>query len=218
MNLYTVLGVDRTATPAQIKAAYRKLSKLHHPDAGGERKAWDQIQHAYEVLSNQSRREKYDATGDDTQIPDPEAQERAQVAAVVRQIISGVLQSSRDDPAYVDFRERIIRDLDGKRAQMTQDRQQLELKIKRVERFIGRFVKDDGGEDVIGDVVKQGLRDLEAQVANVGNALKLHEKVVAVFLQYRYEMDSMSSEGQNPPTEPSHQRSTYLLGGSRAPR
>lgn len=216
MNLYEVLGVDRTATPAQIKAAYRKLSKKHHPDAGGDRAEWDRISHAYEVLSDEPRRAKYDATGDDTRTPDPEAQERAQVASIVRQIISGVLQSSRDDPGRVDFRQRIIADLDVKRAQMTQDKSQLELKIKRVERFQGRFVKDEGGDDIIGDVVRQGLRDLEAQVVNVDNALKLHEKVVQVFLQYRYEIDPADSEGHYPPTGPSHQRSTFLLGGSSA--
>jgi len=211
IDLYTQLGVDRTATSAQIKAAYRKLAKKAHPDAGGDRRVWDRILHAYEVLSDAPRRAKYDATGDDTQTPDPEDLERAQVAAIVREIISGVLQSSRDDPARIDFRERIISQLDVKRAAMTQDKHQLELKVKRVERFVGRFVKEGSEDDIIGDVVKQGLRDLETQIANVERAMKLHEKVVAVFLQYRYEMDPTDSEGQNPPAGPSHQR--YLFGG-----
>lgn len=212
---YLVLGLQPDATPAQIKAAYRKLSKKHHPDAGGDREQWDKISQAYEVLSDPARRSKYDATGDDTQTPDPEAQQRAQVAAIVRQIISGVLQSSRDDPGQVDFRSRIMTDLDMRRAQMVQDKSQLELKVKRVERFVGRFKKDDDGEDIIGDVVRQGLRDLEAQIVNVDNAIKLHEKVTQVFLQYRYEMDPVDSEGHYPPTGPSHQRTTFLIGGSR---
>lgn len=216
---YVVLGLTPDATPAQIKAAYRKLAKTAHPDAGGDRKAWDAILLAYEVLSDAPRRAKYDATGDDTQTPDPEAQERAQVAAAVRQIISGVLSQSRDDPGRVDFRQRIIRDLEVSKGQMSNDREQVKLKIKRVERFIGRFQKDGDEDDLIGDVVRQGLRDLEAQIANIEKAMELNEKVTRVFLQYRYEIDPVDDEGQWSPTGPSHQQmTTFLIGGSRSRR
>lgn len=217
-DLYTVLGVDRTATPAQIKSAYRKLAKTAHPDKGGDRTVWDQVSHAYEVLSDALRRAKYDATGDDTQTPDPEAAERAQVASIVREIISGVLRTSLDDPELVDFRSRILNDLNVKRQSMAQDRQNLVGKINRVERFIGRFVKDADGDDLIEEIVRQTLRELKAQIATVDNAILLHQKVVQVFLEYRYETDPMRNEGQWSPTESAHQRiTTYLIGGSRSP-
>lgn len=212
---YLVLGLTPDATPAQVKAAYRKLSKLCHPDKpGGSINKWRELQLAYEVLSDAQRRAKYDATGDDTQTPDPDAQERAQVAAIVRQIISGVLSSSRDDPGRVDFRQRIMVDLDLTRSQMIRDRQQLELKVQRVERFEGRF-KTDGEDDLIGDVVKQGIRELHAQIENVDKAIKLHEKVTQVFVQYRYEMDPTDDEGQWSPAGPTYQP-PFILRGNRS--
>lgn len=194
---YTVLGLQSDATPAQIKKAYRSLSKKYHPDAGGDREQWDRISKAYEVLSDPARRAKYDATGDDTQSPDPEAQERAQVLSIVRSIISGVLQASQDDPAHIDFRARILRDMANKRRSMEMDKVLTQQKIARVQRFIGRF-KTDGEADPVNDVIRQGLRELEQQIENVDRAIELHEKVTQVFLGYQYETDPPPGEGQAP--------------------
>ena len=37
MNLYKILGIDKKADDETIKKAYRKLSKIHHPDVGGSK-------------------------------------------------------------------------------------------------------------------------------------------------------------------------------------
>lgn len=60
MDLYNVLGVERTANQDQIKRAYRKLASQHHPDKGGDTAKFQQIQSAYEVLSDPQRRADYD--------------------------------------------------------------------------------------------------------------------------------------------------------------
>lgn len=49
---YEVLGVGRDATAAEIKSAYRKLSKTNHPDAGGDPAVMRAINDAYEILSD----------------------------------------------------------------------------------------------------------------------------------------------------------------------
>ncbi|MFJ3388395.1 J domain-containing protein [Lysinibacillus sp. NPDC086135] len=62
---YETLGVSRGATPEQIKLAYRKLSKKHHPDVSGGNKESEKIflavTEAYKVLKDQASREAYDA-------------------------------------------------------------------------------------------------------------------------------------------------------------
>uniref|UniRef100_K3W867 5-formyltetrahydrofolate cyclo-ligase n=1 Tax=Globisporangium ultimum (strain ATCC 200006 / CBS 805.95 / DAOM BR144) TaxID=431595 RepID=K3W867_GLOUD len=68
-DLYEVLGVSASATPAQMKKAYRKLSLKYHPDkqTGETREAvkeqFVKVTNAYRVLSDPARREKYDLYG-----------------------------------------------------------------------------------------------------------------------------------------------------------
>ncbi|MFC7339280.1 DnaJ C-terminal domain-containing protein [Haloferula chungangensis] len=66
-DYYKVLGVDKGATEAEIKKAFRKLARTHHPDvakdkAGSEAK-FKEINEAYEVLGDSEKRKRYDAMG-----------------------------------------------------------------------------------------------------------------------------------------------------------
>lgn len=67
-DLYTVLGVQRSAEPAEIKRAFRKLTQQFHPDKNpGDKAAEDKFKEvsvAYEVLSDADRRKNYDEFGD----------------------------------------------------------------------------------------------------------------------------------------------------------
>jgi molecular chaperone DnaJ len=63
-DYYKTLGVAKTAKPAEIKAAYRKLARKYHPDANkGDSSAeerFKEISEAYSVLSDEKRRKEYD--------------------------------------------------------------------------------------------------------------------------------------------------------------
>jgi DnaJ-class molecular chaperone len=61
MDPYKVLGVDKSATQEDIKNSYRKLASKHHPDKqGGDTTTFQQIQAAYDILSDASKRQAYD--------------------------------------------------------------------------------------------------------------------------------------------------------------
>ena len=66
-DYYEVLGVEKTATADEIKKAYRKLAMKYHPDRNPGDKAaeekFKQIGEAYEVLSNEDKRTRYDQFG-----------------------------------------------------------------------------------------------------------------------------------------------------------
>ncbi len=64
-DLYELLEVPRDASPEEIKRAYRRQARRHHPDAGGDEEAFKQITHAFQVLSDPQRRARYDRFGDD---------------------------------------------------------------------------------------------------------------------------------------------------------
>ena len=70
-DYYKTLGVSRDATPDEIKKAFRKLARTHHPDAGGDEAKFKEINEAYEVLSDDKKRKLYDqyGTAQASQIP-----------------------------------------------------------------------------------------------------------------------------------------------------
>ena len=73
-DYYQTLGVSKKATAKEIKQAYRKLARKHHPDVNpGDKSAeakFKEINAAYEVLSDPEKRKKYDQYGDQWQYAD----------------------------------------------------------------------------------------------------------------------------------------------------
>ncbi len=63
-DYYKTLGVDKNASPEEIKKAFRKLALEHHPDkTGGKDEKFKEINEAYSTLSDKSKREQYDRFG-----------------------------------------------------------------------------------------------------------------------------------------------------------
>jgi curved DNA-binding protein len=74
VDYYKILGIDKTATSKDIKNAYRKLARKHHPDLNpndkNAKKNFQEINEANEVLSDTEKRKKYDKYGKDWQHAD----------------------------------------------------------------------------------------------------------------------------------------------------
>ena len=100
IDYYKILGVDSKASTEDIKKAYRKLARKHHPDLNQNdkeaHKKFQQINEANEVLSDPEKRKKYDQYGKDWQHADQFEKARRQQ----HQSSSFVWQSGHGD--YID--------------------------------------------------------------------------------------------------------------------
>ena len=64
-KFYDVLGVSKNSSLDDIKKAYKKLAVQHHPDKGGDPEKFKEIANAYQILSDEEQRRKYDMLGDE---------------------------------------------------------------------------------------------------------------------------------------------------------
>lgn len=65
-DYYDILGISKNATEAEIKSAYRKLARKHHPDvdkSAGAEQRFKEISEAYQVLSDSQKKQAYDQFG-----------------------------------------------------------------------------------------------------------------------------------------------------------
>ena len=80
VDYYNILGVDKSASANEIKSAYRKLARKHHPDLNPDdkeaNKKFQQLNEANEVLSDPENRKKYDQYGKDWKHADQFEQSR----------------------------------------------------------------------------------------------------------------------------------------------
>lgn len=62
-DYYEILGVGKTASADEIKKAFRRAATQHHPDRGGDEAKFKEVNEAYEVLKDPSKRQRYDQFG-----------------------------------------------------------------------------------------------------------------------------------------------------------
>jgi curved DNA-binding protein len=106
VDYYKILGIDKSATPKDIKNAYRKLARKHHPDLHPNdkdaKKNFQLVNEANEVLSDPVKRKKYDQHGKDWQHADEFQQARQQQSPNSRR--SGNF-GGQSEPDFSDFFE-----------------------------------------------------------------------------------------------------------------
>lgn len=60
MNYYDILGVQKQASPEDLKKAYKQASMKHHPDRGGDAEHFKKVAEAYGILKDPQKRQQYD--------------------------------------------------------------------------------------------------------------------------------------------------------------
>lgn len=200
MNPYEILDVEPKATVIQIKAAYRKRSAETHPDTekGSETK-FQEVRKAYDILSNEDRRERYDRTGrtDDIKVTPKVIQN------MVEQTVTAIINAERpdgttDDPTWENIKQKVILTIKSSRRELEANIRNCRKKLNRLENLAKRF-KSKTEADPIGDAFAVQRKTITEELHKFQDGLELSMKTEEVFLSYDYEMGETGPEGQSSP-------------------
>jgi curved DNA-binding protein CbpA len=211
MNPYEVLGVKKDAALKQIRAVYRVLSQVYHPDKkDGNREMFEQIKLAHDILTDPHRRKRYDTTGR-TDIS-PVTPERVQIFIdeTMRTVIRATRQDgSTDDPVFENIRDKLLLSIMASRAPIKNERFKLERQLERCVRMIERF-KARTDYDPVGQSLLKERQHIEAELRINQDAMELSIEAERVFKLYDYNVGP-GSEGQINPGPTSRRLLSGLL-------
>jgi curved DNA-binding protein CbpA len=184
-NLYDILGVDQVASPETIKAAYRKLAKLHHVDTGSG-KGMEEINLAYEVLSDPKRRAQYD---ENQTTDDPKDAVEVAARGVFLVMCESIFLKSDDLP----IEENIHRFKTQIEQTYSRGLAHIENMRQRVANARSRITKSPE-RDLLGGLLSQTEEELNQEEQNIEHNHKVETLAVSYFDQYKFrEQPSLKS-------------------------
>ncbi len=171
---YKTLGVDKSASPEQIKKARKRKAAVAHPDRGGDHETMAEVNHAFDVLIDPERRRLYDATGETERSSNKEEQ----VAQVVLQAFHHALEA---DAAQVlrtarDYVSRLV-------AQAQVGQKELQGKREKLEKRSGR-VTVNNGDNLYQMILDQQLSAIDRALAGVERQLQIFTAALEMLKQY----------------------------------
>ncbi|TRX43140.1 DnaJ C-terminal domain-containing protein [Flavobacterium restrictum] len=142
-DYYKILEIDKKATPAEVKKAYRTLAKKYHPDKNlGDKKAEENfklVNEANEVLGNPEKRKKYDDLGENWQQNQQAQNQQQGQNRQYRQQNQGFGGGNQED--FSDFFEQFFAQQRGGNPQQNQSRKggdyETEMEISLEEAYTG---------------------------------------------------------------------------------
>ena len=181
---YDILGVERDADEAQLKAAYRKLAKVAHPDSGGDSQAFDNLQKAYALLLDPVRRKVYDDTGYDVEFADAaELQALVMIEKLVTDAVLDERAPGSFDPVAV-MQDSLSEEL--RKARFSKS--ELERHASRIGLHLERLAKESG-RDVLAHMFRARIEAIGKAVAETEAKIKATERAADMLSGYVYDID-----------------------------
>lgn len=168
MTHYDTLGVPPEATADDIKQAWRREAKKHHPDReGGDPEQMALVNRAYEVLSDPERRSRYDATGQDT--------DRQTVDQQAREVLLQVFSHLLDNEPGGNLISAARRVLAENRRGIEGNRGKVEDRLRRIAKQEGK-VRVKRGDNLVDMLLAQRKAAAEQQLGQLDEAISIQTK------------------------------------------
>ena len=184
-TLYEDLAIDKKATPDQIKKAYRQKAKQTHPDNGGKSDEFRTIAKAYNILSDEEKRKRYD-NGENPDHINQNTHEQNVLSAVF-----GIFNNIIDQ--NIDFTHNNLFDLIRQTIQANEekaktDKNKNQNNIKRYNDILKRIKKKDQSELFI-QLLDDKIKGCNALIIQIDEHISVFEDALKLIKECEYEID-----------------------------
>lgn len=190
MSHYETLGLDSTATPEQIKAAYKKEAMKHHPDRGGDVSTFQKIQKAYDVLGDETRKQHYDATGEDSEAPDRNLLDLQILANLFTQVISQI--------GNVEYQDLVVMMNDNLQNEITRANKAINdqrTHIEKLQKVILRLSVPEGKRNLLAEIAEGQIDQCTRSITEIANSLETVIRVRELLNEIEYRTDEQPETG-----------------------
>lgn len=183
-NLYDTLGVERTASQADIRKAYRSRAQQLHPDKeNGDKDKFQKLQKAYDILSDASRRQKYDETGSVGEGPTVEEEASRGMVQIFEQVLDN------EDEETTNLIDRCKKQAQFLKQRVIDERTQCQRKIAKRERALHRLRPNADVTDTIGMALHHQIGALKNQLEHHKFVEQVFDRILEMIGKYGYEHD-----------------------------
>ena len=196
---YATLGLDRTATEKDVRAAYRRKVKTAHPDAGGNATEFERLLCARLLLESPERRKRYDETGDTSDGPASANKIFADAVNTLGEVIAQAL-AVEQDPFGLDFVKAVTDFLNRERDPLVLSARKMKRGLERGQKMQARLTRKQKPAAGQSDVMVEVLR---WQTARIRETLALTEHRLAVIDRAKEIIAEYTMAGDEPKPRPS---------------
>lgn len=186
-SLYEILGVDKNASDAEIKKAYREKAKKHHPDVNnGEDGEFKLVSEAHAILINSMTRERYDNTGSKNR--------RSEGDLIQQDLIKTfyeVLTHPSFNPDLDDIFAKVVQSFETGISQRQTKIQLCHDGIKNLENVKKRLSKHKKKNAMFIPLVEGTIEEGEQEIRKLEEQIKHNERVIEAAKKFEYEVDDM---------------------------
>jgi curved DNA-binding protein CbpA len=197
-DFYATLGVAKDATKEEIKKAYYKKSQKHHPDKGGKEKDFQAIALAYEVLSDEEKRGKYDRGEPIFDTQDPEAFIRSRVLSLFDQQINNPQLNHK----HTDIFSTIIQNCKRLIEQAPQGEFNAREMIKKYAGIRDRIHGEN--TEIYVNTLNQKIKQFEEMIKQIPKQIEDLEKIIKYIEVTKYRTDE----------RPPQRRAVFQIGAN----
>ena len=194
MDLYKTLKIKRSATPEQIKKAFRKRSMISHPDRGGDQRDFEQIVLAYKILGDPQKKARYDTTGEyDVGVNKIFSEAMELIYSVFGNLIGEVIKHSasiKDQDMVQHLKNCIAANLDN----LSKEMLGLHQGKKILEDALDRFTPIEGEDNLLDPMVRNHLMGLERTMKQNEHIQEINKEALRIIKMYKFKVDKKKQE------------------------